>query len=105
MMILILVMLSQTHAATLAGADLPDNRGTMELHGAGLLRKGLFFKIYVGALYLEEPADGLTYAYGDATVITIECDAFANAYFSVWLGDEPSSRSVKSAMLEDLGTP
>jgi hypothetical protein len=172
---LLLLLGSQTHAATVAGVALPDTRGSLELHGAGLLRKGFFFKIYVGALYLEEPAhaerimtdvpkridihyfhktpkgimmrvaiktlkknlskeqyaemlpnleklhtaylngkkgsiasiiyepgEGLTYAYDDASVITIECDEFANAYFSVWLGDEPSSSSVKKAMLEDL---
>ena len=178
MMVPLLLLGSPAHAATLAGVELPDTQGTLVLQGAGLLRKGLFFKIYVGALYLEEkahteriltdvpkridihyfhkipkgimtrvadntlknnlseeeyiamipkleklhnaylngrkgsyasliymPGEGLTYAYDDTAVITIECDDFANAYFTVWLGEEPSSRSIKSAMLEDLRNP
>jgi hypothetical protein len=42
-----------TNAATVGGVHLPDQQDGFELYGAGLLRKGLFFKIYVGALYAE----------------------------------------------------
>ncbi|WP_372806942.1 chalcone isomerase family protein [Pontiella sp.] len=156
-------------AATVGGIHIPDQRGELKLSGAGVLRKGLFFKIYVGALYtgndrddqndpirridihyfhripkkhmidvanktmeknigeirmeklrektdrlhaafmdgekgsfasiLHRPGLGLTYSYNDEPVITIPCDEFAAAYFSIWLGDEPSSRTMKKAML------
>ena len=161
-----------TEAATVGGITLPKKQDNLMLQGAGLLRKGLIFKIYVGALYLEEPAHahavlsdvpkridihyfhhtpkkymlkvaeetlrenlspeqykalspkieklhnafmngrkgsfasivhepgkGLCYAFDNEPVITIPGDDFANAYFSIWLGERPSSRSVKEAML------
>ena len=157
---------------TVGGVNLPDTRGTYQLQGAGLLRKGLVFKIYVGALYLAdagdalnilgevpkrldihyfhrtpkkhmirtanqalqknlsqtqyaalkpkidklhvafldgrkgsyasilyEPGKGLAYWFDGEPVITIPGDEFANAYFSIWLGENPSSASMKKALL------
>ena len=159
--------------ATVGGIELPKMRDGLQLNGAGLLRKGFVFKIYVGALYLERsddsnkvlsevpkridihyfhhtpkkhmirvanstlrknlseqeynellpkinklhsayrdgekgacasiiyrPGSGLTYAFDGQPVITIECDEFANAYFNIWLGEKPSSKAVKEAMLK-----
>ncbi len=159
--------------ATIAGITLPKTQDQLELQGAGLLRKGFFFKIYVGALYLAEtnhianlfsdvpkridihyfhhtpkkhmirvaektlrknltaeqyeaflpkieklhqaylngkkgavaslvyePGKGLTYSFKRKIVITIPGDNFANAYFKIWLGDRPSSKTIKKAMLE-----
>lgn len=156
----------------LGGMELPKTRGEFRLQGAGLLRKGLVFKIYVGALYVVEeahaeqimdavpkridihyfhntpkkhmvnaaqkaleqnlsreelkrfapsitalhaayidgrkgsvaslvfkPGEGLTYLFDGRPIITLKDDAFANAYFTVWLGDRPSSRTVKEGML------
>lgn len=162
-------------AVSIGGITLPETRGELKLQGAGLLKKGLFFRIYVGALYIEnethledilkdvpkridihyfhhtpkkymiraaddtlkknltaqqynaflpeimklhdayldgsrgsfaslvfKPGEGLTYLFDDKVVATIACDDFANVYFKVWLGDQPSSRSVKNAMLEPI---
>lgn len=159
-------------SATVGGIELPKVRDDLTLNGAGLLRKGFFFKIYVGALYLEDfddsvkvlseipkridihyfhhtskkhmirvanstlkknlteqefeellpkieklhnaylngkkgsyasiiyrPETGLTYAFDEKPVVTIDCDRFANAYFTIWLGENPSSKTVKEAML------
>lgn len=159
-------------AATVGGITVPESRGNLHLQGAGLLRKGLIFKIYVGALYIENtnhveriladvpkrldihyfrntpkkhmiqaaddalkknltarrynelhtkigqlhtayldgkkgscasiiyrPGEGLSYAFNNKPVITIPGDDFANDYFSVWLGDQPSSRTMKRALL------
>lgn len=159
-------------AMTVGGVDLPKSKEGKELNGAGLLRKGFFFKIYVGALYLEKnqesetnlletpkridihyfhktpkrhmlrvadktlkknlsdseynalkprieqlheafldgvkgsyasiehkPGVGLIYSFNEKPVITIPGDDFANAYFSIWLGERPSSRTMKEAML------
>jgi hypothetical protein len=36
------------------------------------------------------------------TVVTINDDAFANDYFRVWLGDKPSSATIKEALLTKL---
>jgi hypothetical protein len=165
----LLLFAATASAITVGGIDIPEQRGDLELSGAGLLRKGLIFKIYVGALYTEKdkdgqdnpirridihyfhrtpkkhmigvanktmeknigekeleklrpkteqlhaafldgekgsvatilhrPGKGLTYSFNDEPVITIPCDEFAAAYFSIWLGDEPSSKSMKEAML------
>lgn len=164
---------SSSLAATVGGIDVPKTTGELQLSGAGLLRKGFFFKIYVGALYVEEntllnnplsktpkqidihyfhktpkkhmlrvadstlkknltqqeydhllprigklheaflsgqkgsvasirhdPGVGLIYSFNHEKVITIPGDDFANAYFSIWLGDRPSSRTMKEAMLD-----
>ena len=142
------------------GISLPMQQGDLKLQGAGLLKKGFVFKIYVGALYIEntndvsrildavpkridihyfhhtpkkhmirvanktlkrklseqtytellpkieklheayrngekgscasilyKPGQGLTYMFDNEPVITIDCDDFANAYFSIWLGE------------------
>ena len=45
------------------------------------------------------PGDGITYSFDNDDVITIDCDDFANAYFTIWLGEHPSSRTVKMGML------
>ncbi|MDF7797875.1 chalcone isomerase family protein [Pontiellaceae bacterium B1224] len=155
------------------GIRLPTQQDDFKLQGAGLLRKGFIFKIYVGALYLQneehvdevlgavpkrldihyfhhtpkkhmirvaeetlkknltkeqyekllpmigklhdaylngqkssvasliyQPGEGLTYAFDDRIVITIPDDEFANAYFKIWLGEEPSSPLIKEAMLQ-----
>jgi len=161
-----------SHAVSIGGIEVPEQRGGLKLQGAGLLRKGFFFKIYVGALYLENtaqageplenrpkridihyfhhtpkkymiraandtleknltddefnrlkpmidqlhmaykdgesdacasmihrPGEGLTYLFQDKKIITIPDDHFANAYFGIWLGENPSSRTMKRAML------
>ena len=171
-LVLTALLCSSTAAATVGGITLPKTRGDLELSGAGLLRKGFIFKIYVGALYvaepehtrnilsnvpkridihyfhhtpkkhmlrvadetlqnnltdeqyeallpkigklhdvfrdgkkgscasiLYEPGKGLTYTFDDQPVITIPGDDFANAYFSIWLGKQPSSQRMKEAML------
>lgn len=171
----ILALSASGGTVSVAGIDLPAERGELHLHGAGLLRKGLVFKIYVGALYLSEardaarildkvpkrldihyfhttprkhmirvaeetlkqnlspeayaarspmiaqlhaayrdgrkgscasliyrPGAGLTYAVDDKEILTIADDAFANDYFRVWLGDPPSSRTMKEALLSKL---
>ncbi len=159
-------------AESVGGISVPEHRGTLQLQGAGVLRKGLIFKVYVGALYIENtnhveriltdvpkrldihyfhntpkkymiqaaddvlqnnltaqqytelqpkigqlhdayldgkkdscasliyrPGEGLTYTFDNKSVITIPGDDFANAYFSVWLGEQPSSRTMKRALL------
>ena len=174
---LLLLAASGAEAASVAGIELPAQRDELTLQGAGLLRKGLVFKIYVGALYLAREADaanvlssvpkrldihyfhntpkkhmvrvaeetlgknltaerlarhkaniailhnayrdgkkggfaslifrpnaGLTYAMDGETVVTINDDAFANDYFRVWLGEKPSSATMKQALLSKLET-
>jgi hypothetical protein len=169
---LLLITACPADAMNVGGIDLPKHRDALQLQGAGLLRKGFIFKIYVGALYLESgddagsilgpvpkridihyfhhtpkeqmirvaeqtlkknvpaddlnalrpkidqlhdaflngakgsvasivfnPGEGLTYSFDDETVVIIPCDDFANAYFRIWLGEHPSSKSVKKAML------
>lgn len=165
------LLCSASPAAEKGGIHLPQTRDGLPLHGAGVLRKGYFFRIYVGALYAEaahtdriltevpkridihffhhtpkkhmvrtaektlrknlpdtayetllpkikklhaafrdgeegscasilyEPGEGLTYLFDGEPVVIIAGDDFANAYFSVWLGERPSSRSMKEAML------
>lgn len=166
------LLFSTAEAEEVGGILLPESRGGLSLNGAGLLRKGFVFKIYVGALYiadpdhadriltdvpkridihyfhhtpkkhmvraaektlrlnlppetyeallpriqqlheaflngkkgayasiLHEPGRGLTYQFNGRTVITISGDDFANAYFAIWLGARPSSRTMKAAML------
>ena len=161
--------------ASVGGIDLPVRQGDFQLQGAGLLRKGLIFKIYVGALYVTDkdhvgnilddvpkrldihyfhhtpkkhmirvaeetlrknlteeeyqrlfprieqlhnaylngqkgsfasliykPGGGLTYSFDNEPVLTIECDDFANAYFTIWLGEQPSSQTIKQRLLEPL---
>jgi hypothetical protein len=163
-------------ATTIGGITVPQTRDELKLHGAGLLRKGFLFRIYVGALYVEQPGhtreilgpvpkridihyfhhtprrymvraadealrknlselqysqfapqleklhnaylngrkgscaslvyrpgEGLTYLFDDRAVVTIDDDEFANAYFKVWLGEIPSSRTIKRAMLDNGG--
>lgn len=165
------------HSTSVAGIELPNHREGLELHGAGLLRKGLVFKIYVGALYLENDADsqrilepvpkrldihyfqntpkkhmirvaektlqqnlsaeeydrikpqveqlhnayldgpkggyaslifrpgeGLRYEVNGRPIIKINHDAFANAYFQVWLGEQPSSVTMKEKLLSKIGS-
>ncbi len=173
--LLTLLFSAAAQAATVGGIDLPERHGDLRLHGAGLLRKGLVFKIYVGALYVagtnhvatilgnvpkridihyfhhtpkkymvraanatlrknlppekldrlkpqidqlhaafldgekgavaslvHRPGIGLDYHFNGEPVATIPGDDFANAYFTVWLGDPPSSRTVKDAMLKGM---
>jgi hypothetical protein len=168
----LLLIVESAAATTIGGIELPLRQGDFQLQGAGLLRKGLIFKIYVGALYVtnkedvgnilgavpkrldihyfhhtpkkhmirvaeetlrknlseEEyqrllpkieqlhnaylngkkgsfasliymPGEGLTYSFDNEPVLTIDCDDFANAYFTIWLGEEPSSQTVKMGML------
>jgi hypothetical protein len=52
------------------------------------------------ASLIYRPGEGLTYAFDDHPIITIPDDEFANAYFKIWLGEEPSSRTIKEAMLQ-----
>lgn len=172
---LLLLLSSGTQAATVGGIQLPKTRGELHLQGAGLLRKGLIFKIYVGALYIQNtghadnilsdvpkrldihyfhhtpkkymvrvaeetlqknlsegdyqrllpkieklhnaylngkkrsfasiihtPGQGLTYCFDNEPVLTIDCDDFANAYFTIWLGEQPSSQSIKQSLLEPI---
>lgn len=171
----LLLIAHGSFAANVGGIDLPMRHGDFQLHGAGLLRKGLIFRIYVGALYVTDKADvenilgdvpkrldihyfhdtpkkymirtaektmqknlpeaeyrrllpkieelhrayldgqkgscasiihtpgeGLTYAFDNEPVLTIPCDDFANAYFTIWLGQQPSSRTIKQRLLEPL---
>jgi hypothetical protein len=166
------MMVQGSAAETVGDIELPLRHGDLQLQGAGLLRKGFFFKIYVGALYLRDradaentlgdvpkrvdihffhytpkkhmirvaektlkknipeekyrqllpkidklheaylngkkgsfasltymPGEGLTYSFDNQPILTIDCDDFANAYFTVWLGERPSSRTVKMGML------
>ena len=172
-----MLAVSSAQALVVGGIDIPDQRDDLHLQGAGLLRKGFFFKIYVGAFYTEitndnqqalgnaakridihyfhrtpkkymvqtaletlqrnlttdqfrdllpainrlhaayrdgepgacasllhRPGQGLTYLYNGEPVFSIPDDAFANAYFNIWLGEHPSSRSVRNAMLGDVGS-
>lgn len=172
---LTLLFAAAAQSATVGGIALPERRGDLRLHGAGLLRKGLVFKIYVGALYVAEtnhvaailgnvpkridihyfhhtpkkymvraandtlrknipaetidrltpqidqlhaafldgekgavaslvhrPGIGLDYYFNGEPVVTIPGDDFANAYFTVWLGEPPSSRTVKEAMVKGM---
>lgn len=169
---LIALLCGTAAAVSVGGITLPPSQDGLELSGAGLLRKGFFFKIYVGALYvadpehtenilgnvpkridihyfhdtpkkymvrtaektlrdnltveqyeallpkinrlhdafrngqkgsvasiLHKPGTGLIYAFDNRPVIAIPGDDFANAYFSIWLGERPSSRTMKEAML------
>ena len=176
--VLFLLSVSQGSFASVGGIELPKTQGDLKLHGAGLLRKGLGFMVYEGALCIESaihlqdilgpvpkridihyfhttpkkhmirvanqslkrnlsprqynellpkisklheayldgkkgsfasliyrPGEGLTYSFDNETVASIPCDEFANAYFRVWLGDHPGSRSVKKAMRQDAREP
>jgi hypothetical protein len=159
-------------ATVIGGIRIPEQRDDLELLGAGLLRKGFFFKIYAGALYVTDkscgdlklsetakrmdvyyyhrtpkkymiraaekalrknlkdaqleqlrpsiellhdtyidghkgavaslihrPGEGLTYLFNDRELLKIPDDRFANAYFTIWLGERPSSRTMKKALL------
>lgn len=171
--ICILMLAAITVEATVVGGiKIPEQRDDLELLGAGLLRKGFFFKVYTGALYVPDtgsgdfrltdvpkrldvyyhhrtpkkymiraaeealrnnlsqaelkalqpsiqllhdtyidgqkgavasiihrPGKGLTYLFNDRELLTIPDDLFAKAYFTVWLGERPSSRTMKKALL------
>lgn len=171
---LLLVSLSSgANAMTVGGIEVPTQKDGLELCGAGLLRKGFIFKIYVGALYIDKaydgermldsvakridihyfhntpkkhmirvanetlrknlsaqeyknllpkieklhnayvdgkkgsyasiihrPGKGFTYLFDGEAIVTIDSDRFANAYFSIWIGEHPSSETVKEAMLK-----
>jgi len=56
-------------------------------------KKGSFASI------IHTPGEGLAYCFDNEPVLTIEGDDFANAYFTIWLGEEPSSQTVKKGML------
>ncbi len=62
--ILIVTVLVAATTASLAldvsGIEIPLQRGELRLQGAGVLRKGFFFDVYVGALYLEDPQHATT---------------------------------------------
>jgi len=161
-----------SEAAVISEIEIPDRRGDLELVGAGVLRKGFFFRIYAGALYAAEdgmyspdltgkakrldiyyfhntpkkymikaaekalrdnldaaeleqlqpainrlhaafidgregavasivhrPGMGLTYLFNEQELLAIPDDRFADAYFSIWLGERPSSRTMKKALL------
>jgi len=167
---LILILPAETREV--GGIKLPDQQDELQLAGAGLLRKGFFFKVYVGALYVSDtnhltrilsnvpkrldihyfhhtpkkhminaaeetmrrnfgevemarlrsgldrlhaayhdgqrgavasivhrPGEGLTYLFNGQKVLTIPDDHFSNAYFSIWLGRNPSSQTMKEALL------
>lgn len=51
------------------------------------------------ASIIYRKGEGLTYLFDGVEIITIPNDEFARAYFTIWLGERPSSRSVKEAML------
>jgi len=174
--VLLVSLGSGANAMTVGGIELPTQKDGLELSGAGLLRKGFFFKIYVGALYtdkandnarfpdsvakridihyfhhtpkkhmvrvanatlrknlsaqeyeallpkieklhnayrdgkkgscasiLHRPGEGFAYSFDGETIVTIDCDQFAKAYFGIWLGEHPSSQTVKEAMLQGAG--
>lgn len=173
-----LLLTINCQAAKVGGITLPKKRGELSLQGAGLLRKGVIFKIYVGALYLQRPehaerilsdvpkqidihyfhrtpkkhminvanetlkknlsqaeyralrpmiqklhaayldgkknhvaslifspGKGLTYRFDNKTILSINDDHFANAYLSIWLGENPSSKTIKEALLNTKGKP
>jgi hypothetical protein len=156
-------LLPAASAATVGGVEVSDQFGELQLRGAGLLKKGLFFKVYIGAFYthsngtrrldihylrstpkkrmiqiaeetlqknltgeeyerhlpnLEKlhrallagkkgsvasitivPGRGLTYSFDDQPVIMLPDSEFAEDYLKIWLGKNPSSRSMKNALL------
>ena len=169
------LVLPVSGAVNIGGIELPESHGDLKLQGAGLLRKGFIFKVYAGALYLQDtrhakrilseipkrldihyfhntpkkhmigvanktlkqnltdreyeallpkisllhdafldgkkgscasiiyrPGEGLTYLFDNRHIITIASDDFANAYFSIWLGENPSSRTMKEALLGEM---
>ena len=168
----VLLSALNSHSMEVGGIDIPERRDDLHLLGAGVLKKGFFFSVYTGALYVADPGNaahdlsaepkqldvyyyhntpkkymiraaekalrknlsrkelehlrpaidrlhdayidgrpgavasivhrpgkGLVYLFNGHPMLTIEDDRFANAYFSVWLGDRPSSRSMKKALL------
>jgi len=170
--VLLAALAAPLDAAALGGIELPTERDGLKLQGAGLLKAGFVFNIYLGALYLEtpdhadrvlsgvpkridiyyfrhipkeymvraahealeknlgeagyaellpgieqihrafrdgekgsrasilyRPGEGLTYFFNDEPVTTVAGDDLANAYFGVWLGEHPGSKTVKKAML------
>ncbi len=172
MLTLLTFLSGNAQAIEVGGIDIPEQRGNMKLLGAGVLKKGFFFKVYAGALYVDEsgveqagmdntpkrldihfyhytpkkfmiraanetlsrnlnirqlstlkphidqlhrayrngekgamasiihqPGKGLSYLFNEQPVVTIPCDDFANAYFTVWLGEKPSSQTMKRALL------
>lgn len=161
-----------TEAAAVNGIAIPDRRDDLKLLGAGVLRKGLVFKVYAAAIYVDEdgidrpnlsgiakrldihyfhntpkkymisaaekalrdnldteeyerlqpvmdrlheayvdgragavaslvhrPGKGLSYLFNDQELLAIADDRFAEAYFTIWLGERPSSRTMKKALL------
>ena len=54
---LFLAVTAQGDVLQVGGVDLPTRQGDLHLHGAGLLRKGVVFKVYVGALYVATADD------------------------------------------------
>ncbi len=170
--LLLLMSILTAESLEVGGITLPERHGDLQLAGAGLLRKGFFFKVYVGALYVADtndlprilsnvpkrldihyfhhtprkhminaaeetlrknfgevemarlrsdldrlhaayhdgqrgavasivhrPGEGLTYLFNGQKVLTIPDDHFSNAYFSIWLGRNPSSQTMKEALL------
>ena len=55
--VLFLLAASGAEAVSVGGIELPQQRDELTLQGAGLLRKGFVFNIYVGALYLARETD------------------------------------------------
>ncbi len=48
-----------------------------------------------------EPDVGTTLRINGESVVTIEGDDFAPLYFKIWLGDQPISRSLRAALLDE----
>ena len=176
---MLLICASLVHAESVVFEDvvLPQERDGLTLYRAGLLRKGVVFRIYTAALYLEKaddaarvledvpkrldihfyhntpkarmiavaeqtlqnnlssaayaalharlealhqayrdgykgacaslvyrPGEGTTYLFNEEPLITLEGVDFAAEYFSIWLGTDPASKSVKSQLLPEKRT-
>jgi len=93
--VLMLCVSMQANALELKGVKLPDtaqvDKATLQLNGAGIRTK-FFFKVYVGALYLDKKA---------STAADVLADTGAKRVAMYWLRDVDSKR-IRDGFEDDL---
>ena len=93
--VLMLCVSMQASALELKGVKLPDSaqvgKATLQLNGAGIRTK-FFFKVYVGALYLDKKA---------STAADVLADTGAKRVAMYWLRDVDSKR-IRDGFDDDL---
>ncbi|HEY5621419.1 MAG TPA: chalcone isomerase family protein [Pontiella sp.] len=83
------------YAASRGGIELPLQQDGLKLQGAGLLKKGFVFRVYLGALYLEES--------GDADRVLSNVPKRIDIYYFRHIPREYMLRAAHDALKKNLG--